>query len=146
MKDIKIITDLRVKVLRAANGLDDNVNMDNIKKNTFEHYKKTLINGNNITYLAIENNNIIACGSVSFYSVMPTFCNQSGKCAYLMNIYTEPKYRRQGIAYTILDYLVKKSIEYGANKISLEATAMGKPMYEKYGFKYMNDEMILQKE
>ena len=56
---------------------------------------------------------------------MPTHHNPSGNKAYIMNMYTNPKYRRKGIA------------------ISLEATDMGKPLYEKYGFKKMNNEMEL---
>ena len=141
--DIDSITDLRIEVLRAANLFDESVYMEDVHKNTFEHYKKVFEDNSNITYLALDDNKIIACGSVSFYSVMPTYCNKSGKCAYLMNIYTKPEYRNQGIASTILDYLVKKSVEYGAEKISLEATVMGRPMYEKYGFKPMNNEMEL---
>lgn len=31
----------------------------------------------------------------------------------------------------------------GITSISLEATAMGRPLYEKYGFVKMNDEMEL---
>ena len=143
IKDIEIITDLRIEVLRAANLFDDSVYMEDVRKNTLEHYKKAFEDNSNITYLALDNNKIIACGSVSFYSVMPTYCNKSGKCAYLMNIYTKPEYRKQGIATAILDYLVKKSVEYGAEKISLEATAMGRPIYEKYGFKPMKNEMEL---
>lgn len=143
IKDIEVITDIRIEVLRAANLFDDSVYMEDVRKNTFEHYKKAFEDNSNITYLALDNNKIVACGSVSFYSVMPTYCNKSGKCAYLMNIYTKPEYRQQGIASTILDYLVKKSVEYGAEKISLEATAMGRPIYEKYGFKPMNHEMEL---
>lgn len=143
IKDIEIISDLRIEVLRAANLFDDSVYMEDVRKNTLDYYKKAFEDNSNITYLALDNNNIVACGSVSFYSVMPTYCNKSGKCAYLMNIYTKPEYRKQGIATKILDYLVKKSVEYGAEKISLEATEMGRPVYEKYGFKPMNNEMEL---
>ena len=34
--------------------------------------------------------------------------------------------------------------ERGVTAISLEATDMGRPLYEKYGFVKMNDEMELQ--
>ena len=51
-----------------------------------------------------------------------------------MNIYTKPKYRRQGIAYKTLDLLVKAAKSRGITGISLVATDMGLPLYEKYGF------------
>ena len=60
-----------------------------------------------------------------------------------MNLYTAPEYRRRGIAYTTLDLLVKEARSKGITAISLEATDMGRPLYEKYGFVRMNHEMEL---
>lgn len=54
-----------------------------------------------------------------------------------------PDYRRQGIAYKTLDTLIRDAKSIGITAISLEATAMGHPLYEKYGFIKMNDEMEL---
>ena len=67
---------------------------------------------------------------------MPTYHNPSGKKAYIMNMYTAPEYRRQGIAIHTLDLLVKNAKEQGVLQITLEATDMGRLLYEKYGFVY----------
>ena len=58
-------------------------------------------------------------------------------------MYTKQEYRRKGIAIKILDILVKESNNKGITAISLEATDMGRPLYEKYGFVKMNNEMEL---
>lgn len=60
-----------------------------------------------------------------------------------MNMYTAPEYRRQGIAIHTLDMLVNNARKQGILQICLEATRMGRPLYEKYGFVKMNDEMEL---
>ena len=65
------------------------------------------------------------------------------KKAYIMNMYTAPEYRRQRIALHTLDLLVKDAKEQGAFQIALEATDMGRPLYERYGFVKMEDEMEL---
>ena len=57
----------------------------------------------------------------------------------IMNMYTNPDYRRQGIAFKTLDLLVTDARKKGITAISLEATDMGRPLYEKYGFRKMND-------
>ena len=54
-----------------------------------------------------------------------------------------PEYRRKGIAIKTLDLLVQDAKKRGITAISLEATAMGRPLYEKYGFIAMNEEMEL---
>ena len=61
-----------------------------------------------------------------------------------MNMYTAPDYRRKGIAFKTLDLLIQDAKERGVTAISLEATDMGRPLYEKYGFVKMNDEMELR--
>lgn len=58
-------------------------------------------------------------------------------------MYTHPDYRRRGIAYKMLDILVNEAKSKGINAISLEATEMGRPVYEKYGFVQMKNEMEL---
>ena len=67
---------------------------------------------------------------------MPTYHNPSGKKAYIMNMYTAPEYRRQGIAIHTLDVLVKNAKEQGVLQIVLEATDMGRLLYEKYRIVY----------
>lgn len=97
-----------------------------------------------IKNLVYDNENFIGAGGVSFYKVMPTYHNPTGKKAYIMNMYTVPEYRRQRIAFHTLDLLVKDAREQGMTQIALEATDMGRPLYEKYGFVKMEDEMELK--
>lgn len=58
-------------------------------------------------------------------------------------MYTNPDYRRRGIAYQTLQLLVDEAKKKEIKFISLEATEMGRPLYEKYGFVQLKDEMIL---
>lgn len=58
-----------------------------------------------------------------------------------MNMYTRPEYRRRGIASLMLECLMKEIRSRGITKVTLEATDAGRPLYEKYGFISMKDEM-----
>lgn len=141
IEDIEELVRTRITVLRAANKLADDVDMSVVEKESYEYYKRTLETGEHITYLVYDNGTFIGAGGVSIYQVMPTYHNPSGKKAYIMNMYTAPKYRRQGIAFHTLDLLVKDAREHGITQIALEATDMGRPLYEKFGFKKMENEM-----
>jgi GNAT superfamily N-acetyltransferase len=141
--DIDLLTETRIEVLRAANNLSDDIDMSAVKKQSYDYYQKALCNNTHIAYLIFDKNVFIGAGGVSFFQVMPTYHNPSGNKAYIMNMYTNPKYRRKGIAYHTLDMLVKAAKDQGVTAISLEATDMGRPLYEKYGFVKMNDEMEL---
>ena len=145
IEDIDILTETRIEVLKAANKLSDDADMSEVKEQSYNYYKKALRDGTHIAYLVFDKSRFAGAGGVSFFQVMPTYHNPSGKKAYIMNMYTSPEYRRKGIAYKILDMLVKDAKSMGITAISLEATVMGRPLYEKYGFIKMNDEMELPK-
>lgn len=145
MEDIDILTATRIEVLRAANGLDESVDMSLVEKESYHYYKQALPAKQHIAILVFEGERFVGAGGVSFYRVMPTYHNPSGKKAYIMNMYTHPDYRRKGIAYQTLDLLVGEARKNGIEHISLEATKMGRPLYEKYGFVKMKDEMELKR-
>lgn len=143
IEDIDILTETRIEVLKAANKLSDDADMSEVKEQSYNYYKKALRDGTHIAYLVFDKSRFAGAGGVSFFQVMPTYHNPSGKKAYIMNMYTHPDYRRMGIAYKTLDMLISDTKCKGITSISLEATAMGRPLYEKYGFVKMNDEMEL---
>ena len=130
-------------MLRAANRLDDDVDMSWVRRESYEYYAKSLGDRTHCAYLVFDKDRFVGAGGVSFYRVMPTYHNPTGWKAYIMNMYTYPEYRRKGIALHMLDLLVKEARQAGIGFISLEATEMGRPLYEKYGFVKMNDEMAL---
>jgi len=144
LEDIDELVRTRIIVLRAANRLSEDVDMSLVEKESFAYYKHALKSGEHIAYLVYDNGTFVGAGGVSFYQVMPTYHNTTGKKAYIMNMYTAPEYRRQGIAFHTLDLLVKDAKEQGVTQIALEATDMGRPLYERYGFVKIEDEMELK--
>ena len=143
LDDIDILVKTRIEVLKAANLLDYSADMSKVEQESYSYYKRALSDNTHTAILVFDDEKFIGAGGVSYYRVMPTYHNPSGKKAYIMNMYTAPDYRRQGIAYKTLDMLVRVSKERGINQISLEATEMGRPLYEKYGFVKMESEMEL---
>ena len=143
LEDINTLVETRIEVLRAANKLCADTDMGEVERQSYLYYQKALSDGSHIAYLVFDESGCIGTGGVSFFQVMPTYHNPSGKKAYIMNMYTNPKYRRKGIAFKTLDMLIKEIKSKGISSISLEATDMGRPLYEKYGFVKMNSEMEL---
>ncbi len=143
LKDLDILIETRIEVLRAANKLSGDTDMSEVERQSYDYYQKALCDGSHIAYLVFDENCVVGAGGVSFFRVMPTYHNPSGNKAYIMNMYTKPDYRRKGIAYKTLDMLIKDIKSRGISAISLEATEMGRPLYEKYGFVKMNAEMEL---
>ena len=130
-------------MLRVANKLSADIDMSEVERQSREYYQDAFGNGTHVAYLIFDEDTFVGAGGISYFQVMPTYHNPTGKKAYIMNMYTNPHYRRQGIAFKTLELLVADAKEKGISAISLEATDMGRPLYEKYGFVKMNDEMEL---
>lgn len=143
LEDLDLLTQTRIEVLRAANKLGADVDMSIVESESREYYKRSLADGSHTAYLVFDGGVFVGAGAVSYYAVMPTYHNPTGLNAYIMNMYTRPDYRRRGIAMKTLELLIQDAKARGIRRISLDATDMGRPMYEKYGFVPMPCEMEL---
>ena len=141
IKDIPLLVECRLSLLHSAIGEGDEDKWNYVKNQVEQYYKDSIPDETHIAYLAFDGNTCVGTGGVCFYQVLPTYFKPTGKKAYIINMYTAPKYRRQGIATQILDLLVKECLYQGATYISMEATEMGRPLYEKRGFAPLHSEM-----
>ncbi len=143
LEDLELLVRTRIQVLRAANGLEDWVDLSRVEEQSREYYREALPAGDHTAILVFDGDRFVGAGGVSFFRVMPTCHNPTGRKAYVMNMYTDPAYRRRGIGGHTLELLVEEARGRGVPHISLEATEMGRPLYERYGFVKMENEMEL---
>ncbi|MCR5054345.1 MAG: GNAT family N-acetyltransferase [Lachnospiraceae bacterium] len=141
-EDIERLMSIRLEMLKVVNILpEDHEFSDEIINESRDYF----LTGDQMTVLACDGDEVICCASMSFFRIMPTFGHPSGKRAHLMNVYTRDEYRRQGIAQKMVELLIEKTWEKGATEISLDATALGRPLYEKLGFTASTECMVLSK-
>ena len=123
LSDLEILVSTRVNVLRSANQLDLSVDMKEVEKSSRLYYQEALASDNHTAFLVYNaDDNVIGAGAVSYYQVMPTYHNPSGKKAYIMNMYVAPEHRRKGIATKLLDLLIADSKIRGIDLIMLVAS------------------------
>ena len=130
---------MRINQLREEGATEDIDLVPNLK----DYYKRHMSDGTFVSWLAMDGDEIIGTSGMSFVEKPPYFGCPSGRIGLLSSMFTNPNYRRKGIATKMLDLLVRDAKEHGITAISLEATAMGRPLYEKYGFIPMTSEMEL---
>lgn len=140
--DIPELTKIRMDLLRerAADGISGSEQL--LYDKSYKYFVENIPNVNFVSYIAIDDGKIVATSGLCFYLVPPTSGNISGKVAYIMNMYTNPEYRKRGLAMKLLDCVVNEAKTKGYTKITLNASEMGKPIYKKYGFKDVDNDMI----
>jgi GNAT superfamily N-acetyltransferase len=97
-----------------------------------------------VEWVAEENNVIIATAAIVFYEFPPSYTNESGIKGYITNMYTAPAYRGRGIAASLLDKLRTEAKERKVQLLWLNASKMGRPVYQRLGFKDSYDWMELR--
>ena len=72
LEDIDVLTETRIEVLRAANKLPDDTDMSEVKKQSYDYYKKALLDDTHIAYLIFEEDRFVGAGrSAAFGGTEP---------------------------------------------------------------------------
>jgi GNAT superfamily N-acetyltransferase len=62
-----------------------------------------------------------------------------GPQGLIVNVYTEPAWRRRGLAERLLREILRFANERGIDNVVLHASLDGRPLYEKLGFRQTNE-------
>lgn len=142
--DMDLLVSARSEVMRAVWGLPDSEDMAEYERQTRDYYARAIPAGTHTAILAEDESELVGVGGISYYRVMPTVGNPTGRKAYVMNMYVRPGWRRRGVATRLLQLLLDDAARRGVTFVSLEASEDGRPLYARSGFEPMPDEMLLR--
>lgn len=136
--DINTLAALRQEYFRETT---ERAIPEEVLPNTVRYLEEELATGTLVGIVAVEDEQIVAVGLLSLFSIMPTIKNPTGKRGYLFDFYTRPEYRRRGIATLILNQLMDEARNRGVSDLFLNAREMAIPIYERAGFTFLRHEM-----
>ena len=138
--DMEILMKLRLEMLREVNDLPSKYEYD---ENFICKSRRYFESGEQTTVIAFDGETPVGCASLSYIWIMPTFSHPTGNRAHLMNVYTHADYRRRGISKKMVEILIDEAKENGVTEISLDATEMGRPLYQTLGFQVSDSCMVM---
>lgn len=93
-------------------------------------------------WFACDGEDVVAGVGLWLMDWAPGFDGFAGYLPYLLNVYTEPDYRKQGLARLLVNEAITYCRDQGYLKVRLHASIYGRPLYEQLGF-VDNNEMQL---
>ena len=123
-------------------GYSDDAALSAMVVATADYLKKAIREGTFRSWLACEGEQVVAGGAVVISPWPAHAYEPECRRATILNIYTEPEYRRRGIARQLMEAIVAWCKEEGFARVTLHASDQGKPLYESLGFE-LNNEMRL---
>lgn len=64
------------------------------------------------------------------------------RCGFIFNVYTAPAHRKQGLARRLMDAMHQWCRAEGIERVVLNASAFGKPLYESMGYVETDEPMM----
>ena len=99
-----------------------------------DYYNRHMADGTFVSWLALDGEKIIGTSGMSYVKKPPYFGCPSGKIGLLSSMFTNPDYRRKGIAKELLSRVVKDAKDYGCGAVQITASDMGVKLYADFGF------------
>ena len=129
-KELDNFIDKRIHQLREE-GAKEEIDLVPALK---DYYQRHMAEGTFVSWIAFDGNTMIGTSGMSFVEKPPYFGCPSGKIGLLSSMYTDPDYRRKGIAKELLSRVIKDAKEYGCGTIQITASEMGVKLYTDFGF------------
>lgn len=128
--DLDTFISMRITQLREEGATEDMDLVPALK----DYYNRHLADGTFVSWLALDGEKIIGTSGMSFVEKPPYFSCPTGRIGLLSSMFTDPGYRRMGIAKELLDRVVNEAREYGCGAVHITASDMGVKLYTAYGF------------
>lgn len=129
-KDLDIFIEMRIKQLREEGAKED----ADLRPALRDYYMRHMKDGTFVSWIAEDEGKIIGTSGMSFVEKPPYFGCPSGKMGLLSSMFTNPAYRRKGIAKELLHRVVEEAKNYGCGTVQITASDMGVKLYTAYGF------------
>ena len=141
-EDAMLLTQLRINMRKERETVPPPADQQAFFNSNLEFFQESLDNGSYIGIIAEDQGRPVATGGICLHIHPPSYGVPNGRSACLLNMYTIPEFRGRGLAGKILAALVEKAREKKCCKVFLNASDMGKPLYQKFGFKDLCNEMV----
>ncbi|MBR4639254.1 MAG: GNAT family N-acetyltransferase [Butyrivibrio sp.] len=129
-EDLAVFIEMRITQLREEGAKDD----VDLRPALNDYYRRHLHDGTFVSWLAIDGEKIVGTSGMSFVEKPPYFGCPSGKIGLISSMYTDPSYRRRGIAKDLLTKVMDDARKYGCGAIQITASDMGVKLYTACGF------------
>ncbi|MBR6365883.1 MAG: GNAT family N-acetyltransferase [Lachnospiraceae bacterium] len=130
LDDLDEFIRLRINQLREEGATED----IDLKPALLDYYHRHMADGTFVSWLAVDGDKIVGTSGMSFVEKPPYFSCPSGRLGLLSSMFTDPNYRRMGIAKGLLSRVVEEARNYGCGAVQITASDMGVLLYTDFGF------------
>lgn len=137
-RDIPEIVRLRRAMYEDMNYNDQNA-LDAMANLSAGYLANAMAQGSFRSWLAIMEDRVVAGGAVIISPWPAHPYDLECRRATILNVYTDPRYRRRGIARRLMQTMITWCPREGFARVTLHASDDGRHLYESLGFEPSNE-------
>ena len=132
--EIEILTKYRMAYLTELQGKQSSEYQKKLSNELNVYFEEALAEKRFFAYMALLKGEILSFGAMVIKKIPGDFNQSLYLEGDILNMYTIPQARKNGISALILDRLIVEAKKRGISKISLHTTKDGEKLYRKFGF------------
>lgn len=113
--------------------------LDSMASLSSAYLKTAMADGSFRAWLAADGDRVVAGGAVVISPWPAHPYDLECRRATILNVYTDPEFRRRGIARTLLQTIIAWCQREGFARVTLHASDHGRHLYESLGFEASNE-------
>lgn len=138
-EDLKHVLHHRLAMFEEM-GFREGAVLDQVEAVSREYFTEALREGTYVGWMAEDSDGEVVGGGGVVIADWPGYPGEKqAKRAWILNMYTEPKARRHGVARRLMQAMVEWCRGEGFRSVSLHASEAGRPLYEGMGFEPTNE-------
>ncbi len=137
LQDVEYLAELRVVFINEVFKMEENQDSDQLRKELVEYFTASFNDQSIIAWVAEYEKKIIGTSTLVLWHAPPTYTGlgKKGMRGYLLNMFTEERFRKKGIASVLLGNLINEAKDLNLEYVHLHSTEDGIEIYRKMGFK-----------
>jgi GNAT superfamily N-acetyltransferase len=134
VSDVPLMTAARIGYLAEMQGERSDAYKKELQQKLEAFFLHSMLEGSFFALMAEYEGEAVSYGGMILKKIPGDFNQSSYLEGDILNMYTLPEYRRNGISSLILEELLKEARTMGISKVALHCSKDGEPLYRKYGF------------
>lgn len=132
--EVEMLTHYRMAYLTELQGEQSSEYQMKLKKELNMFFEQAMVEQRFFAFLAVYKGEAISFGAMVVKKIPGDFNKPFYLEGDILNMYTIPSARRNGVSALILKQLIDEAGKRGISKISLHTTKEGEKLYRNFGF------------
>lgn len=145
LDDVDVLVAFRLKFLADRAGSTRAPDEERITENLRDYFREAMPRGAFLAWLAERDGAVVATSGMVIWQIPPNNSVVTGRQGYVLNMYTVPGARRQGICTALLEKMIEEARALGLTRVHLHASREGEGIYRRRGFVEPSDVELLLK-